>query len=258
MSDRRVPEFTDGFDGGRLDPSRWIDSYLPHWSSRKRSAARWRIDGGRLRLVIDPDQEPWNPDLDGDTRVSSIQTGVFSGPFGSPIGQHRFRPGLVVREAQPAARLYTPRFGRIEIRMSAVSDPDAMVALWMIGFEDEPRRSGEICVAEIFGRDVGPTAVRVGMGIHPFGDPNLADDFDQVEVSVDATTIHEYAVEWSPHLVDHTVDGRLVKRSTQAPDYPMQLMLGVYAFRPAAPGDVPIEFVVDRVRGYAPAGGRAA
>ena len=31
-----------------------------------------------------------------------------------------------------------------------------MVALWLIGYEDEPDRSGEICVCEIFGRDAAP------------------------------------------------------------------------------------------------------
>ena len=41
-----------------------------------------------------------------------------------------------------------------------------MVALWMIGFEDEPERSGEICIVEIFGRDVAAGPRAVGMGIH--------------------------------------------------------------------------------------------
>jgi hypothetical protein len=254
----RVPVFTDGFDLGRLDPARWIPGYLAHWSSRERAAARYRVDDRRLALEIAPDQGPWNPADDGETRVSSIQTGMFAGPVGSSIGQHRFRPGLIVREAQRTARLYTPTYGRIETRLSAVDDPDAMVALWMIGFEDEPDRSAEICVCEIFGRDVGPAAGRIGMGIHPFGDPRLVDDFEQVEVAFDPRGPHDYGVSWSPGRVEYDVDGQIVKTSHQAPDYAMQLMLGVYAFRAAAPGDATIRFVVDRVRGYAPPAGRAA
>jgi len=58
---------------------------------------------------------------------------------------------------------------------SGLDDPRAMVALWMIGLEDEPERSSEICVAEIFGRTVGPDSARIGMGVHPFGDPAIAD-----------------------------------------------------------------------------------
>jgi hypothetical protein len=40
-----------------------------------------------------------------------------------------------------------------------------------------------------------------------------------------------------------------VKSVSQSPDYPMQLMLGMYEF-PPAPGPYPKEFVVDYVRGY--------
>jgi hypothetical protein len=133
-----------------------------------------------------------------------------------------------------------------------------MVALWMIGFEDEPDRSAEICVCEIFGRDVGPAAGRVGMGIHPFGDPRLVDDFEQVDVGFDLRRPHDFGVTWSPGRVDYDVDGQTVKRSRQAPDYEMQLMLGVYVSRAVAPGEAPIRFVVDHVRGYPPAGGRPA
>jgi glycosyl hydrolase family 16 len=258
VTERHAPEFTDGFELGLLDPARWIPGYLAQWSSRERSAARYRVEGGRLSLEIAPGQEPWNPQDDGSTRVSSIQTGMFAGPVGSSIGQHRFRPGLVVREAQPTARLYTPRFGRVETRLRAVDQPDAMIALWMIGFEDEPERSAEICVCEIFGRDVGPADGRVGMGIHPFGDSRLADDFEHVEVAFDPRQPHDYGVSWSPGRVDYDIDGRIVKTSGQAPDYPMQLMLGVYAFNAAKPGDAPIRFIVDHVRGYAPPEGRAA
>ena len=60
-----------------------------------------------------------------------------------------------------------------------------MVALWMIGIGDAPERSGEICVAEIFGTNVAAGTARVGMGIHPFEDPLLRDDFAEVELAVD-------------------------------------------------------------------------
>ena len=77
------------------------------------------------------------------------------GPLGSRLGQVHFREGLVVREEQGSVALYTPQYGLFEVRYRAVDDPANMVALWMIGFGDTPTRSAEICVAEIFGRDVG-------------------------------------------------------------------------------------------------------
>ena len=250
-SDRRL-DFSDGFETGRLDPARWLPAYLPQWSSRARSAPRYGFEDGRLILEISVDQEPWCPEWDGDIRVSSIQTGVFAGPLGSSIGQCHFRPDLVVREEQPPARLYAPRYGRIELRAAAVADPEVMVALWMIGFEDEPDRSGEICICEIFGRDVRPGSVKVGMGIHPFADPRLVDEFEQVELAIDAMEPHTYAAEWTPDGVEFLVDGQAVKRTTQSPGYPMQLMLGIYEFARTPDRAYPKRFVVDHIRGYAP------
>jgi beta-glucanase (GH16 family) len=126
-----------------------------------------------------------------------------------------------------------------------------MVALWLIGYEDEPERSAEICVCEIFGRDVGPREAKVGMGVHPFGDPAIADDFEALRLPIDATELHVYAAEWSRDRVEFFVDGEPVKSVEQSPAYPMQLMLGIYEFPGDAGSDAyPKELVVDWVRGF--------
>jgi hypothetical protein len=248
-------EFEDTFDANRLDKRLWVPYYLPQWSSRERSAARYEVDGGRLRLLIEADQQPWCPELDGRVRVSSLQTGVFAGPVGSGVGQHRFSPEAIVREAQEDVRLYTPLYGRIEMRARATDDPRCLSALWMIGYEDEPNRSAEICVCEIFGRDVVAESAKVGMGVHPFGDPRITDEFAAEAVPIDAREFHVYAAQWTPAGVSFSVDGEHVKTVGQSPSYPMQLMLNLYEF-PADPGDEPSarpypkEFVVDYVRGY--------
>jgi hypothetical protein len=201
--------------------------------------------------LIEGDQEPWCPELDGEVRVSSLQTGVFAGPLGSRVGQHRFHPDAVVREEQENVRLYTPRYGRIETRLRALDDPRCMVALWMIGYEDEPERSAEICVCEIFGRDIGAGKAKVGMGVHPFGDPAIVDDFEAVPVPIDACDFHVYAAEWAPDRVDFFVDGERVKTVEQSPAYPMQLMLNVYEFPgEGGPEVYPKELVVDYVCGF--------
>jgi Glycosyl hydrolases family 16 len=244
------PEFEDDFDAPDLDRRRWLPNYLPHWSSRAQAAARYTLADSLLRLRIDADQPPWCPEFDGEVRVSSLQTGVFAGPLGSRTGQHRFTPAAVVREEQEPRRLWTPRYGRVEVRMAAPADPDVMVALWMIGYQDEPERSAEICVCEIFGSEVGPDRALVGMGVHPFGDPRIVDDFEKVEVPVDVRTMHTYAVEWRPGRIDFFVDGARRKVVDQSPDYPMQLMLSLYAFGAGDHDRYPKEFVVDHVRGY--------
>jgi hypothetical protein len=250
-------EFEDTFDGETLDGTRWLPYHLPQWSSREQAAARYRLGDGVLRLVIQADQPPWCPEFDGRTRVSSLQTGVFAGPVGGTVGQHRFKPEVVVRQAQDDARLYTPRYGLFELRAKAVDDPRCMVALWMIGYEDEPDRSAEICICEIFGRNLTAGRAGVGMGLHPFGDPGIRDEFSVEDLAIDARDFHLYAAEWTPEHVAFFVDHRLVKVVEQSPGYPMQLMLGIYEFpddgdadRPPPPH--PKEFVVDHLRGYRP------
>src|SRR6267142_5924149 len=101
-------EVEDRFHRPVLDSRLWIPHYLPQWSSRAASAARYAVGGGTLRLLIEAGQEPWSPELTGHLRVSSLQTGAFAGTVGSAVGQHHFREGLVVREAQTNVALYTP------------------------------------------------------------------------------------------------------------------------------------------------------
>jgi hypothetical protein len=84
--------------------------------------------------------------------------------------------------------------------------------------------------------------------------PRMVDDFSRVSVPIDARELHLYAADWTPDGVEFSVDGQAVKTVRQSPDYPMQLMLGIYEFPPAGgegrPGPYPKAFVVDHVRGY--------
>ena len=241
------------FPGQDLDRDVWFPYYLPHWSSRAESAATWSVRAGELHLTIPPGQPRWCPDLHEEPlRVSCVQTGSFSGPVGSAVGQQPFADGLVVREEQPAFRGWTPMYGRTEVRMRAVLDDASMVAFWMSGIEDSPERSGEICVAEIFGDTVRSGSAAVGMGVKAFRDPRLTEDFAAVPLPLDVTGFHDYAVDWTPGRLVFSVDGEAVRELHQAPDYPVQLMIGVFDF-PAraagrAPGFVP-ELVVSTVRG---------
>jgi glycosyl hydrolase family 16 len=250
-----VLDVEDDFSGSKLNDRLWIPYYLPQWSSRSASAARYSVRQGALHLAIEEDQPPWCREFDGWLRVSSLQTGVFSGPLGSGIGQSHFRTGLIVREEQASTALYTPRYGLFEMRARAVDDPNNMVALWMIGYEDEPERSAEICIFEIFGRDVTANDAAIGLGLHPFGDPTIVDDFTAERVAIDVRGFHTYAAEWTPDYVAFYVDDRLVKVSRQSPAYPMQFMLGIYEFADgpelrSRADRYPKEFVIDWFRAY--------
>jgi hypothetical protein len=246
------PEFDEDFRGETLDTERWVPYYLPHWSSRERTTARLGRYDGRLSLHIVENQPAWCPEWDGDLRASVIQTGLYAGPLGSSLGQLRFRPDLVVREEQVTRRTYTPQYGYVELRCRAIADPAVMVALWMCGVEERADECGEICIAEIFGTDVGATRASVGMGIKPFADPRLHEEFAADEYPITATEFHTYAADWSPAGIDFLLDGEVVKSTTQSPDYPMQLMLAVYEFPERVDPALayPKPFIVDRVRGF--------
>ena len=251
----------DTFDGPTLDESLWIPHYLPQWTTPDASAARYELSDGTLRLRIEADQAAWCPEFDGWIRVSSLQTGVFAGPVGSDIGQHQFADGLVVREAQENVALYTPTHGLFELRAKALDDPANMVALWAIGYEDQPERAAEILVMEIFGRDVDAGWAAIGMGVRSHRDPRIVDDFSQERVDIDAREFHTYATEWTSAYTAHYVDDRLVKVVRQSIAYPIQFMLGIYEFadgpEPASsPEAYPKAFVVDWFRGYRRAGQR--
>ena len=250
-------EFCDYFDAERLDTDVWVPHYLPQWSSRARSAATYEVAGSELRLTIPPGQGLWCPDEHEEPlRVSGVQSGVFSGAVGSTVGQQPFREGQTVREHQPTQWGWTPYHGMLEVRARMELSPRSMASVWMVGLEDEPERSAEICIFEVFGDaltiDRGRPSAAVGMGVHPFRDPTLTDEFAAAPLAIDVADFHVYAADWRPGRVDFLVDGERVRTVHQAPDYPMQMMIAVFDF--PAKGDaatadhVPL-LAVDRVRG---------
>lgn len=237
----------------------WTAAYLPAWSSRAAAAAHARTGPGGLTLAIPPDHPVWCPGTHTPPlRVSAVQSGSWSGPVGSTQGQQPFREGLVVREEQPARWAYTPWHGRVEVTCRAVVGPGSMFSAWLVGVEDVPERSGEICLVEVFGdqlgtdEDGGATAA-LGSGVHPFRDPALREDFAAPRTRVDVSAWHTYAVDWRPGSVTFEVDGTVTRTLAQAPDYPMQLVLGVFDFpeQPHTGGPAVPELVVARVRGTA-------
>jgi hypothetical protein len=246
--------FVERFRGTTLDRSIWFPYYLPAWSSRAETAAAYRVDDC-LTLEIPQAQQLWCADLHRPPlRVSALQSGSWSGPVGSPFGQQRFQDGLAVREEQERFEGWLVATGRVACTARMELSPRSMAALWLAGFEDdaEQLRCGELCVFEVFGSSVTASSAEVGVGVKPFRDPALVDDFAAPRVEIDVREPHEYAVEWDAAEAVFTVDGAVVRRTAHPPTYPMQLMLAVFDFPEWSVGDdqhlVP-RLVVEEVSG---------
>jgi hypothetical protein len=245
----------DDFDASELDREVWLPHYLPAWSSRAETAATYVIRDSCLHLTIPPSQGLWCAgDHESPLRVSGIQSGNFSGPVGSTTGQQPYRDGLTVREEQKAFWGWTPEQAYIELRARGVVTPRSMVAFWLVGLEEQPQRSAEICVAEIFG-DAVVTAesTAVGMGVHAFRDPAVREDFEAIRLPIEVADFHTYAVDWTAEKADFLVDRVKVRTCLRPPGYPMQLMLAVFDFPEKSDGtdtDYIPAFIVDYVREY--------
>lgn len=255
MEEARRLVFEDDFDDPALDRSVWLPHYLPAWSSRAATAATYDIRDSCLHLTIPPEQGLWLPgDHEPPLRVSGIQSGNFSGPVGSTVGQLPYRDGVTVREEQETFWGWTPDHGYLEMRARGVVTPRSMVAWWMSGLEEVPERSGEICVTEMFGDAVGPDpTTAVGMGLKAFRDPDLTEDFEAVPLPIDLSDFHTYAVDWTSERAIFLVDGEPIRTCKRPPSYRLQMMIAVFDFPEQSTGDdddaVP-ELVVDYLRGY--------
>jgi hypothetical protein len=235
--------FRDDFDGADLDRSVWFPHYLPAWSSRHETRAAWRVADSALTLSIPAEHPRWCPDEHVEPlRVSGIQSGNRSGPVGSNDAQQRFRDDLIVREAQPRFEGWLPSSGRVEIRMRMDLSVRSMAAMWLAGFEEDPAEGGELCVVEVFGREVDTRcSAEVGVGIKAIHDPRLSDDFVTPRLDLDVGDDHTYAVEWDRSAATFSVDGNAVHTSPNPPTYPMQAMIAVFDFPSWGPdaGHVP-------------------
>lgn len=241
--------FREDFDAPELDRSVWLPHYLPAWSSRASTAAVYEIRDSCLRLSIPVSQGLWMPaEHPTPLRVSGVQTGNFSGPVGSTIGQQPLDGGSVVREEQETFWGFTPSSGRLDMRARAVITPRSMVAWWMVGLEDVPTRCAEICVFEIFGDAVQPGSAEVGMGLKKFRDPDVTEDFAAPRLPIDVSEFHDYTVDWTSERAEFLVDNVLIRSCPRPPAYPMQMMIAVFDFpdRPGDPSAVP-ELVIDHL-----------
>src|SRR4051794_22677176 len=223
------------------------------WSSREATRASYRLEESCLVLDIPPDHGLWLPeDHPTPLRLSGVQSGNRSGSVGSTDGQQAVYDGQLVREEQPEFAGHLQGGGHLEISCRMTISARSMVAFWLCGFEDEPDHCGEICVTEVFGKDVvAGGAAEGGVGLKQIRAPPLAHDFAAPRLAIDVSQFHTYAVEWDADEAVFTVDGEEVRRCAHPPSYPLQLMIAVFDFPDWSTGDddhlVP-ELWVDRIR----------
>ncbi|MBN8641202.1 MAG: glycoside hydrolase family 16 protein [Flavobacteriales bacterium] len=247
--------FNDDFSSKELNNNNWIPFYLPHWSSKELSKPNYKLKKDGLHLQILKNQKPWCPEFNGDVKCSSIQTGLFSGKLGTNIGQHKFfNLKCLVREEQNTEKKFVPQYGYFEIKAKFLASKSNVISLWMIGFEDTPNKSAEICIMEIKGWNINDNKVKIGMGIHKFNDSKLTENFSEKEYTIDVNEFQIYAVHWTESETNFYINNIKVKEIQQSPDYPMQLMLGIYEIPGRDNNNVkekyPKEFIIEYVKGY--------
>jgi hypothetical protein len=242
----RPPDFFDDFSAPALRTDRWVDHYLPHWTTPDRSRARYDIGDDGLRLRIDADQLDWRPE-DAPLRVSNIQTGGHA-------GTHRHRPdGLTVRNPVATSLLWAPVAGRVDVTVSASVDAGCMLAVWLVGTEHLPagvfRDSGEVCVFEIDASAVGVDSTVARCGVKAHSDERLRTDMAEVTLPFSAARPHTWTAIWGPDSTIIGCEGEVVRRIAQAPSYPQFLLIDL--FEVAAPSaSYPKTAKVHRVAGW--------
>jgi hypothetical protein len=242
--------FVEDFRARILDQSRWVDHYLPHWTTPERSRARWALTDDGLQLRIEADQLDWRPE-DAPLRVSNLQTATFSGPLGSTRGTHRHRAdGLTVRTVTPTRLLWAPRAGEVEATLTASLDRGCMLAVWLVGTEHEASAdNGEVCVFEIDADAVGTASTRARVGVKAHHDRRLVTDMREVDVAVGAGQAHTWSARWGAEGVLIACERQVVYASPQRLDYPLQLMIDLFEIGPADAGtSYPKTALVHRVR----------
>ena len=251
---------SDEFNGDDINHQLFTDSYLPHWSTSEGTKAHYEVSNGTLKLRIDEGQQPWDPEHDSDTKVSSIQT--FNKDY-----IHRWTNYRDVARNTVPFRGFIQKYGYFEIRAKAAPGGGVHSAWWMTGVNQDvaegvnrqARQSGELDIFEILGRNGGKEA---RMTVHPWGDKlNLGLTFTTGlfgDGSDYTSAWHVYGCEWTPEAIHLYVDGTLVATRNKRIDYPMMMYLGVYEkpqpiswtgpFDPSTP--YPKTFEVDYMRAY--------
>ncbi len=243
--------FQEEFNDAVLDPTKFSNSYMPHWTTPEQSLAHYDVTDGILSLRIDKDtQGPWWA-FDDVQKISSIQTGMRD-------GMHNFWDTCTITDHHRAVTNFETKYGYFELRARIPNDSGLHSAWWMIGTEAKADETAEIDIFEICGPDIKSNKSRVRVSVHPWTDGGLKeqslDYYPACDVSQD---FHVYGFEWKPSGMKFYFDGQLVKETDQSPDYKMTTLLGIYendsplwSGTPDYDSEYPKRFEIDYFRVY--------
>jgi hypothetical protein len=218
-------DFSEEFDASTLNSSRWLDYYLPHWTSNREAAkARYSIANGVLTERLDQDTPAWNPAYDSTVKISSIQT--YNADW-----WHRFNSSMPNDHHEPTFNGYSTKYGYFEMRAKNSNvGGGGHQAWWMVGTEDtsSASRNPEIDIVETFFSK--PQNWRIaGYG---WGDANFLGSWylsDQaVPTGSPTSEYHLYGMEWTPTELKFYYDNQLYRTISDAPNMPMGMILGLY------------------------------
>ena len=94
----------------------------------------------------------------------------------------------------------------------------------------------------------------MGRGIKKINDPKLTTEFDETKLPIRLSDWHVYSLDWTPDGVRFFLDGKLISKTSQSPDYPMQLMVNIYEIpgSDSKASDTEAWFEIDYIRAYQP------
>ena len=217
-------DFAEEFAGTTLDTSHWYPYYLPHWVSpadMQRTAARYTVSDGTIKLRVEQDQPAWNPQADGTVVSSAIQT------FNAP-NWHKFNGSAVNQNNDTNFNGYTTKYGYVEVR-AKLSDAGGggHQAVWMVGTDTSTTAQPEIDFIETF----FSTPDKWRIAAYGWGDPNFLSSWVGEEVPVSGTPteeFHVYGMDWTPWALKLYYDGALVKTINDAPNQAMGFIVNIY------------------------------
>ena len=101
--------FQEEFNDAVLNPAKFSDSYMPHWTTPEQSLAHYDVVDGILSLRIDKEtQGPWWA-FDDVQKISSIQTGMRD-------GMHNFWDTCTITDHHRAVTNFETKYGYFELR----------------------------------------------------------------------------------------------------------------------------------------------
>lgn len=213
-------DFNEEFDEPVLNPRKFSDLYLPHWTDGVLGKANYELVDGSIKLKIDENQHGWRQGT--KQQISSIQTGMRD-------GLHIWDKTLDIGAHYPAIDNYRTKYGYFELRAKAQKGGGIHSAWWMVGDQHQYDKAAEIDIFEILGKDIHDDKSKVWVTIHPWYDTVIRkqrlDYWVDGDISAD---YHIYGFEWTPKGMKWYFDGKLVRETQQSPDYKMYTLLGIY------------------------------